>query len=138
MTKAEEKALEAYNDMFHNPEKMSVRSTISPEEVAESNFDYKEPFKAFFLDVFQQGYEQAEKDLTFTAQFSSGPDGFFYGKGYQQAKKDLALTWEDVQLLDFYAMECQVEESKGRKFNSSQEFFEEVLRRFNKAKEEKK
>lgn len=51
-------------------------------------------------------------------------------------EKDLALTWEDVQLLDFYAMECQVEESKGRKFNSSQEFFEEVLRRFKKAKEE--
>lgn len=63
MTKAEERALEAYNDMFHNPEKMSVRSTISPEEVAESNFDYKEPFKAFFLDVYQQGYERAEKDL---------------------------------------------------------------------------
>ena len=63
MAKAEERALEAYNDMFHNPEKMSVRSTISPEEVAESNFDYKEPFKAFFLDVYQQGYGQAEKDL---------------------------------------------------------------------------
>lgn len=56
--------------------------------------------------------------------------------GYLQAEKDLALTWEDVQLLDFYAMECQVEESKGRKFNSSQEFFEEVLRRFNKTKNE--
>lgn len=59
-------------------------------------------------------------------------------EGYLEAQKDLALTWEDVQLLDFYAMECQVEESKGRKFNSSQEFFEEVLRRFKKAKEEKK
>ena len=58
--------------------------------------------------------------------------------GYEQAQKDLELTWEDVQLLDFYTMECQVEESKGRKFNSSQEFFEEVLRRFKKAKEEKK
>lgn len=59
-------------------------------------------------------------------------------KGYEQAEKDLALTWEDVQLLDFYAMECQVEESKGRKFNSSQEFFEEVLRRFNAIKEDMK
>lgn len=58
-------------------------------------------------------------------------------EGYEQAEKDLELTWGDVQLLDFYAMECQVEETKGRKFNSSQEFFEEVLRRFNKAKEEK-
>ena len=60
----------------------------------------------------------------------------FFAKGYKLAEKDLALTWGDVQLLDFYAMECQVEESKGRKFNSSQEFFEEVLRRFNKTKEE--
>lgn len=58
----------------------------------------------------------------------------FFAKGYEQAEKELELTWEDVQLLDFYAMECQVEESKGRKFKSSQEFFEEVLRRFNKAK----
>ena len=57
--RAEEAALEAYNDMFHNPEKMSVRSTVSEEEAAQ--FDYKEPFKAFFLDVFQQGYKQAEK-----------------------------------------------------------------------------
>ena len=63
---------------------------------------------------------------------------YHFRQGYEQAEKDLALTWEDVQLLDFYAMECQVEESKGRKFNSSQEFFDEVLRRFKKAKEEQK
>lgn len=74
------------------------------------------------------------------------PDGFqefdrnavartLFQEGYEQAEKDLALTWEDVQLLDFYAMECQVEESKGRKFNSSQEFFEEVLRRFKAVKD---
>ena len=105
----EETALEAYNDMFHNPRKMSVHSTCSLEEAEEMGFDYKEPFKNFFMLVYQQGYLQAEKNL--------------------------GLTWEDVQLLDFYAMECQVEESKGRKFNSSQEFFEEVLRRFNKAKD---
>lgn len=58
-----------------------------------------------------------------------------YSAGYEQAEKDLALTWEDVQLLDFYAMECQVEEYHGRKFNSSQEFFEEVLRRFKAVKD---
>ena len=61
-----------------------------------------------------------------------------YQEGYEQAEKDLALTWEDVQLLDLYAMECQVEESKGRKFNSSQEFFEEVLQRFKARKEKQK
>ena len=59
-----------------------------------------------------------------------------FQEGYEQAEKDLELTWEDVQLLDLYAMECQVEESNGRKFNSSQEFFEEVLQRFNKTKNE--
>lgn len=64
------------------------------------------------------------------------PERTGFREGYEQAEKDLVLTWEDVQLLDFYAMECQVEESKGRKFNSSQEFFEEVLRRFNKTKNE--
>ena len=63
---------------------------------------------------------------------------YHFRQGYEQSEKELALTWEDVQLLDFYAMECQVEESKGRKFNSSQEFFEEVLRRFKKAKEDQK
>lgn len=94
MTKAEERALEAYpvkqsyNDYYGDYEDVNIVERIS----------------------FQEGYEQAEKDLK--------------------------LTWEDVQLLDLYAMECQVEESKGRKFNSSQEFFEEVLRRFNKIKNE--
>lgn len=56
-------------------------------------------------------------------------------QGYEQAEKDFGLTWEDVQLLDFYAMKCQIEELEGRKFNSSQEFFEEVLRRFKITKE---
>lgn len=36
----------------------------------------------------RKGYEQAEKDLADVAAFSSGPDGFYYGKGYQQGKKD--------------------------------------------------
>ena len=42
----------------------------------------------FIRGIFQQGYEQAEKDLADAAAFSSGPDGFYYGKGYQQGKKD--------------------------------------------------
>lgn len=37
---------------------------------------------------FIKGYEQAEEDLANAAAFSSGPDGFYYGKGYQQGKKD--------------------------------------------------
>jgi hypothetical protein len=54
-------------------------------------YEYREHPKGLyhtcFVDGYQQGYEQAEKDLTFMARVSSGPDGFFYGKGYQQAKK---------------------------------------------------
>lgn len=59
----EEVALEAYNDMFHNPEKMSVHSTCSLEEAKEMGFDYKEPFKNFFMLVYKQGYSQANKDF---------------------------------------------------------------------------
>lgn len=45
------------------------------------------------------GYEQAEKDLADVAAFSSGPDGFYYGKGYQQGKKDAEkhLGWHSVE-----------------------------------------
>lgn len=102
MTKAEERALEAY------PIKMTP---------------------LVYQDLIDQFGGKTEIDV------NTYPRCLFQ-EGYEQAEKDLALTWEDVQLLDFYAMECQVEESKGRKFNSSQEFFEEVLRRFNKTKNE--
>lgn len=102
MTKAEQRALEAY------PVKMTP---------------------LVYQDLIDQFGGKTEIDV------NTYPRCLFQ-QGYEKAEKDIALTWGDVQLLDFYAMECQVEESKGRKFNSSQEFFEEVLRRFNKAKEE--
>lgn len=56
----EKKALESYNDDFHNPAKMDVRSTVPPEEC---KIDFKEPFKAFYLDVYQKAYKQAVKDV---------------------------------------------------------------------------
>lgn len=105
MTKAEQKALEAYP------------------------YDYPE------RTGFRQGYEQAEKDLTFTAQFSSGPDGFFYGKGYEQAKKDFELTWEDMVII--HSICADVYDSHRYEWDSKQ-IYEEVLRRFKKAKKEKK
>ena len=43
---------------------------------------------------FVDGYEQAEKDLTDKAKFSSGWDGFYYGQGYKQAFKDI---WHNVK-----------------------------------------
>jgi len=61
-------------------------------------------------------------------------DGFV--KGYEQAEKDLALTWEDIKTIeqiiatsDWYDFEIN-----GKLW--SKEFYEEVLNRFNKSKEE--
>ena len=71
MTRAEELALEAYDRMFHNPERMSVRSVVYP---TEGTLDYREPFKPFFLDVYQQGYEKAEKDLGWHSVEESLPE----------------------------------------------------------------
>ena len=109
MTKAEERALEAYP------------------------YDYPE------RTGFRQGYEQAEKDLADVAQFSSGPDGFFYGKGYQQAKKDLNLTWEDMRRISRILDIMVDDEFKGEipEEWGEEEYYEEVLRRFNEAKKGK-
>ena len=57
-------------------------------------------------------------------------------KGYEQAEKDIALTWEDIKTIeqiiatsDWYDFEIN-----GKLW--SKEFYEEVLNRFNKSKEE--
>lgn len=130
MTKAEERALEAYpqNEVIvYGP----LPGANEPNRI-DDNLKYR--------IGYAEGYEQAEKDLTFIAQFSSGPDGFFYGRGYQQAKKDLALTWEDMRrisrILDIMVdddFKGEIPEEWGE-----EKYYEEVLRRFNKAKEEKK
>lgn len=107
----EEIALEAYNDMFHNPDKMSVRSTCSPEEAEEMGFDYKEPFKNFFMFVYQQGY--------------------------LQAKKDLGLTWKDMRSIISIDEEMMDDPETHPEWMEPQPYYEEVLLRFNKAKETK-
>lgn len=65
-------------------------------------YEYREHPKGLyhtcFVDGYKEGYEQAEKDLTFMARVSSGPDGFYYGKGYEQAKKDLGWISVDDRL----------------------------------------
>ena len=60
----------------------------------------------------------------------------FFAKGYSQAEKDLALTWEDILIIHekiraVYDIAIMAE-------MDSKQIYEEVLRRFNKAKEEKK
>ena len=81
--RAEEKALEAYPYQ---------RATHFPDGFQE--FDRNSVPRT----IFQEGYEQAEKDLADVAAFSSGPDGFYYGKGYQQGKSDAEkhLGWHSV------------------------------------------
>ena len=60
-----------------------------------------------------------------------------YTIGYHQAEKDLALTWEDIKLIceieDRYWNEEFDENSK----RTTQEYYEEVLRRFNEQREKK-
>ena len=77
MSKASEAALKAYpNESF----------------IDESYADMCRSF-------YEEGYEQAEEDLANVAAFSSGPDGFYYGKGYQQGKSDAEkhLGWHSAE-----------------------------------------
>ena len=110
MTRAEERAWKAYDRMFHNPERMSVRSVVYPPE---GTLDYREPFKPFFLDVYQQGYKQAEKDL--------------------------ALTVEDMERIHTFLYAIKNNKQGCFTFTRlSNEQYEEAIRRFNEYKEGKK
>lgn len=52
-------------------------------------------------------------------------------EGYHQAEKDLALTWKDVRLLCDKFMDVGL---KSNYLARSKEFYEEVLKRYNKTK----
>ncbi len=41
------------------------------------------------------------------------------------------LTWGDVQLIDTFILECAREEREGKDWGESEEFYTEVLRRYN-------
>lgn len=58
------------------------------------------------------------------------------GRGYELAEKDLALSWEDAQLLHIITEKYMRElDNRIEAYpSSSQELFEEVLRRFNEKK----
>lgn len=63
-----------------------------------------------------------------------------FQEGYEQAEKDLALTWEDVQIIwmetEQYMKELRrIERTELSKFpSSSREIFEEILRRYKEVK----
>lgn len=56
-------------------------------------------------------------------------------KGYEKAEKDLALTWEDIRKI--CTLSVIVEMGLGREV-SDKKHYEEVLKRFNEYKEERK
>lgn len=70
---------------------------------------------------------------TITADGNSH-DRAIYIRGYEQAEKDLELTWEDMVII--HSICADVYDSHRYELDSKQ-IYEEVLRRFNKAKEEK-
>ena len=70
--------------------------------------------------------------------FNSMPRGFFQ-LGYEQALKDLALTIDDIEKIHTFIFAVKNNKQGVFTFTRlSDEQYEEVLRRFQKAKEEKK
>ena len=56
--------------------------------------------------------------------------------GYEQAEKDLALTWEDMAKIDALILDTNNEFAVDYSNKiSRQQFYEEVLKRFNELKE---
>ena len=88
-------------------------------------------------EAYNDGYHQAEEDLTDKAQFSSGWDGFYYGQGYQQAKKDIALTWRDLEEIVEISNSLEKEWLSSTPWDGIKEhwFYQEVLKRFKNYKE---
>ena len=74
-------------------------------------------------------------------KFRAGPllrRGF--QEGYEQAEKDLGLTWKDIRKISRILDMIVDDDIKGKipEEWGDEEYYEEVLRRFNKAKEETK
>lgn len=148
MSKAEDRALEAYPSTSHY-------WNAEPDRNAEA--------REFYI----QGYHQAEKDLdvvswvkkvsgvkelsrakeealkayppqSIAANYDTinRRDAFEYG--YLKAEKDLELTWKDLSLirLAFDATEDNINHGYLKISPMTKEYYEEVLKRFNKERKE--
>lgn len=59
----------------------------------------------------------------------------YYIHGYEQAEKDLALTWKDIAMIDAIILDTNNEFAiDSSKKIIGQNFYEEVLERFNEQK----
>lgn len=125
ISKAEEAALKAYPDSTRDG--LGILTFLG--------------YTQRYRDCFIKGYEQAEKDLSDIAAFSSGIDGFYYGRGYQQGKKDsekdLALTWEDVKEIVRIADTMMDFDPHNRPewMESDKAYYTEVLKQFKEGKQ---
>lgn len=79
--------------------------------------------------------EEAAMKFTTTVKDHNAYTRQFFQEGYEQAEKDLALTWEDMQLI---WQLCDTLNSEQPNLCGSKGFYTEVLNRFNKSKEGKK
>ena len=113
MSKAEERALEAY------PEMKAFSVVLDGSVPVDLNTKAR--------NCFQQGYEQAEKDLEWEVNHREEA----YMNGVKDGLKE-RLTWEDAQLLHIITEKYMRElDNRIEAYpSSSQELFEEVLRRF--------
>ena len=57
------------------------------------------------------------------------PARAIFQQGYEQAEKDLALTWEDVNLIDSILIDMQDEGVE--RYGGLRQYYEEALKRFN-------
>ena len=68
-------------------------------------------------------------------KFQVGEIAKHYNNGYEQAEKDLALTWEDVNLIDSILIDMQDEGVE--RYGGLRQYYEEALKRFNEQREKK-
>ena len=105
MTKAEERALEAYP--------VEIEQLVYQDLIDAFGGKTEVDINTFQRHMFQQGYEQAEKELE--------------------------LTWEDIERIEHYCEQVNREHNMGtfRGTPYEKSFYKEVARRFNAMKEEK-
>ena len=113
----------------------------------------------FAREAYVEGYEQAEKDLTFSSE-DNGPEKWskrakeaikyyfsnpkskyteIFVAGYMQAEQDLMLTWKDVKAViaaegSIYDEHHGVAEEVFETYPTEEAFYREVLKRFNERK----
>ena len=61
-----------------------------------------------------------------------------FNQGYEQAEKDLALTWEDMREITRIDIEMMDDPEEHPEWTEEKSFYEEVLRRFMQIKEARK